>query len=82
MWGLLIRDALNLIKSKLVSNVRLLIELTRKYRDLIMVGRTHGQHALPITLGFKLANYVYELTRSLERLVDVESRLVLSLIHI
>jgi len=76
VWGLLIRDALNLIKSKLVSNVRLLIELTRKYRDLIMVGRTHGQHALPITLGFKLANYVYELTRSLERLVDVESRLV------
>jgi len=50
--------------------------LTREYRDLIMVGRTHGQHALPITLGFKLANYVYELTRSLERLVDVESRVV------
>jgi len=76
VWGLLIRDALNLVKRKLVSNVRLLMELTRKYRDLIMVGRTHGQHALPITLGFKLANYVYELTRGLERLVDVESRVV------
>jgi adenylosuccinate lyase len=76
VWGLLVRDALGLIKKKLVSSIRLLMELTREYKDLIMVGRTHGQHALPITLGFKLANYVYELTRSLERLVDVESRVV------
>lgn len=76
VWGLLVRDALGLIKKKLVSSIRLLMRLTREYRDLIMVGRTHGQHALPITLGFKLANYVYELTRSLERLVDVESRVV------
>lgn len=76
VWGLLVRDALGLIKKKLVSSIRLLMGLTREYRDLIMVGRTHGQHALPITLGFKLANYVYELTRSLERLVDVESRVV------
>jgi adenylosuccinate lyase len=76
VWGLLVRDALGLIKKKLVSSIRLLMGLTREYKDLIMVGRTHGQHALPITLGFKLANYVYELTRSLERLVDVESRVV------
>jgi adenylosuccinate lyase len=76
VWGLLVRDALGLIKKKLVSSIRLLMRLTREYKDLIMVGRTHGQHALPITLGFKLANYVYELTRSLERLVDVESRVV------
>jgi adenylosuccinate lyase len=76
VWGLLVRDALGLIKKKLVSSIRLLMELSREYKDLIMVGRTHGQHALPITLGFKLANYVYELTRSLERLVDVESRVV------
>jgi len=76
VWSLLVRDALGLIKKKLVSSIRLLMRLTREYKDLIMVGRTHGQHALPITLGFKLANYVYELTRSLERLVDVESRVV------
>jgi len=41
-----------------------------------MIGRTHGQHALPITLGFKLANYVYEFSRSLERIIDAEKRVI------
>ncbi|MEM4906627.1 MAG: lyase family protein, partial [Sulfolobales archaeon] len=51
-------------------------ELTRKFKDLVMVGRTHAQHALPITLGFKLANYVYEFIRSLERINSVEDRVI------
>ncbi len=40
-------------------------ELTRlagTYRDTAAIGRTHGQHAIPITMGFKFANYLYELT--------------------
>lgn len=39
-------------------------ELTRlatKYRDLPSIGRTHGQHAIPITMGFKFANFMYEM---------------------
>ena len=51
--------------------------LAEKYKKTIMIGRTHGQHALPITLGFKLANYVYELTRSYERICDLERRVIL-----
>jgi Adenylosuccinate lyase (EC 4.3.2.2) len=31
------------------------------YKGLVAVGRTHGQWAEPITLGFKFANYYYEL---------------------
>lgn len=75
-WALVIRDALRIIKDKLVGVIELLIKLTLEYRDTLMVGRTHGQHALPITLGFKFANYVYEFTRSLERLVCAEARVV------
>jgi adenylosuccinate lyase len=33
-----------------------------------MIGRTHGQHALPITLGFKFAVWGYEVNRHIERL--------------
>ncbi len=43
-----------------------------------MAGRTHGQHAVPITLGFKFANYVYEFSRSLERICECEKRVVRS----
>ena len=76
-WALIFRDALKLVKAKLKSIINKLLELSYKYMDLVMVGRTHGQHALPITLGFKLANYVYELTRSYERICDLERRVIL-----
>lgn len=75
-WALLIRDALSIIKNKLINIIKLLIALSRKYSDTLMVGRTHAQHALPITLGFKLANYVYEFSNSFCRLVSAESRVV------
>ncbi len=73
-WALAIRDALAIIKERLRRVVKLLEDAARRYIDLVMVGRTHGQHALPITLGFKFANYVYELSRSYERLCCAEER--------
>ncbi|MEZ0318481.1 MAG: adenylosuccinate lyase [Pyrobaculum sp.] len=60
-WALLIRQALGVIKRKAREVGALLAELARKYKGLEMVGRTHGQWAEPITLGFKFANYYYEL---------------------
>ncbi len=75
-WALLIRDALRVVESKLIELINLLTKLSEEYSDTLMVGRTHAQHALPITLGFKFANYLYEFTRSLERLMSVESRIV------
>lgn len=60
-WALLIRRALGEVKRKAVEAGRLLAELAERYRGLEMVGRTHGQWAEPITLGFKFANYYYEL---------------------
>ncbi|MDA4130013.1 MAG: lyase family protein [Thaumarchaeota archaeon] len=38
-----------------------LIELTVKYSETTQIGRTHGQHAEPITLGFFLSSYVSRL---------------------
>jgi adenylosuccinate lyase/3-carboxy-cis,cis-muconate cycloisomerase len=43
-------------------------ELAVRFRDTPMAGRTHGQHAVPITFGLKAATWADELTRCCERL--------------
>ncbi len=77
-WAILVRRALEVVMSKLGIILKTISKLAMEHRDTIMVGRTHGQHALPITLGFKLANYVYELSRSYERLCQARKRVVKS----
>ncbi len=76
VWALQIREALKIIYSYLEDIITELSCMARKYKDLVMLGRTHGQWAVPVTLGFKLANYVYELARSYERLKETERRVV------
>jgi len=44
------KDGLDLILRKLDKLEEVLLELTKRYRDTLMIGRTHGQHALPMTL--------------------------------
>ncbi|MEM2021792.1 MAG: adenylosuccinate lyase [Zestosphaera sp.] len=75
-WALLIREALRIVRRKLRLVLEELVDLSMKYKDVLMVGRTHGQHAVPMTAGFKFANYVYELSRSYERLCGLEGRVV------
>ena len=60
-WALLIRKALAILKKKIKAAGEEFLKLAKRYRGLEMVGRTHGQWAEPITLGFKFANYYYEL---------------------
>lgn len=43
-------------------------ELALRHRHTVMVGRTHGMHAEPITFGFKVAGWVAELDRATARL--------------
>ncbi len=47
-------------------------ELTQKYRDVPCVGRTHGQFAVPTTVGFKFANFLFELSFAIENLKMAE----------
>jgi len=75
-WALVIGEALTILKRKLARIIQRFTELAREYRDVVMVGRTHGQHAVPVTVGFKFANYVYELSRSYERLCELTKRVV------
>ncbi len=49
--------------------------LAKEHRDLVMCGRTHVQHALPITFGMKAATWVYELENHVDRLNECAPRL-------
>jgi adenylosuccinate lyase len=48
--------------------------LARKYRELVTIARTHGQQALPITLGAKIAVWLDEMTRNAGRLQSCRER--------
>lgn len=47
-----------------------ILEQARKHKHTVMVGRSHGIHAEPITLGFKLAVWLEEVRRHQKRLAD------------
>jgi adenylosuccinate lyase len=52
-----------------------LIEMARANRDTVMAGRTLGQHALPITFGKKVATWLAENRRNIERMKRVLAEL-------
>ena len=41
---------------------------SKKYKNTMMIGRSHGIHAEPITFGLKLSSFYFEFKRNLERL--------------
>ncbi|MDI6642148.1 MAG: adenylosuccinate lyase, partial [Elusimicrobiota bacterium] len=42
------------------------LTISEKYKDLIMIGRTHGIHAEPITFGVKILSWYSEISRHIE----------------
>jgi adenylosuccinate lyase len=72
------RTALDLVDRSLRGLVDTLSGLAEHHRDLPMVGRTHAQHALPITLGFKFAVLLAEAERHLERLAQLRPRVLVA----
>ncbi|HEX5080244.1 MAG TPA: 3-carboxy-cis,cis-muconate cycloisomerase [Geminicoccaceae bacterium] len=63
-----IRDALALIQDDLDAILRRLAALAKQFRDTPMAGRSHLQHALPISFGFKCAVWLSPLQRHRRRL--------------
>jgi len=71
------RDAvLNVIIDDMLDLERTWIKLARREKDTLQIGRTHGQHAEPITFGFALAQYVNRWGSSIERVKETSDNLV------
>lgn len=62
---------LELVIPRLKQLIVTLLELTDRYADTVQIGRTHGQHAVPITFGFALAEYVSRLGENMLALQDL-----------
>src|SRR5581483_6367409 len=71
-----IRQGLGLIEADLASLRGHLAALARRWRDAPMAGRTHLQHALPITFGFKAAVWLAALDRHAARLKELRPRVL------
>ena len=70
------RRALDLVDHDLREVVHALREMAGTHARTIMPGRTHGQHALPITFGYKVAVWIAEINRHLERLDQLRPRVL------
>jgi adenylosuccinate lyase len=74
--ALQLKDAITVLEKRLTDFKLILQKQAGTYKDTVMIGRTHGQHALPITLGFKFAVWGYEVNRHLQRLDECKKRVV------
>jgi adenylosuccinate lyase len=68
--ALQIQEALDIIHGDLRTLQHTLMELADRYQDTVMLGRTHGQAALPVTFGLKMAVFASEVSRHARRIAD------------
>ena len=66
------KDAADIILADIKELSGAVRKKAKAYKKTVMVGRTHGIHAEPITLGFKLTLWLAELERSQKRIEDAK----------
>ena len=67
--ALRLKESADLLLANLTELLAVLKEKAYAHKDLVMVGRTHGVHAEPITLGLKFALWYAEFQRQRQRLI-------------
>ena len=70
------KKAIYLIELALRKLIKSMAKLSQKHKDTVMLGRTHGQWATPITFGLKIAVFTSELSRHMERLIELKPRIM------
>jgi len=74
--ALQLKEAVNVIEQRLNELESVLLARSKKHKMSIMMGRSHGQHALPTTFGFKSAVWTREISRHIQRLRECKGRLL------
>ncbi len=68
--------ALDLMETSLYTLIENLAQMVEQHQDTLLAGRTHSQHALPITFGLKVAGWLAPLLRHMQRLSELKPRLL------
>lgn len=68
------RNGLSTLDDRLREFIADAAELAERHAETVMAGRTHGQHALPTTFGYKAGTWADEISRQLDRLAEVANR--------
>ena len=71
-----LKAALAMVENDLAALANTLIELAKKHRLTVMAGRTHLQHALPVTFGYKAAIWLSAIVRHRRRLKEIRPRVL------
>jgi adenylosuccinate lyase len=70
-----LKESAGVLRGDLTDLARALVALARTHRATPEVGRTHGQHGVPISFGYKMAVAAAEVVRHRERLDQLLPRL-------
>lgn len=73
-----IKDVLEIVLKEMENILDILENLSMKYKNIVIIGRTHGQQALPTTLGLKIAQWLDESIRNYERLKNCKNNFMVS----
>jgi len=73
--ALLLKEALTYVQNSLKDLLKELTRLMIEKKDLVCIGRTHGQHAIPTTYGMRFGVWAYEIDRHLDRVSDAIKRI-------
>ncbi len=71
-FSLLITESLEIIKKELIKLNEVLKKEAIRHKKTVMVGRTHGVHAEPISFGIKLLVWYEEIKRNLRRISNAQ----------
>ncbi len=70
-----LQESVRVLRGDLTALARALAHLAREHRATPEIGRTHGQHGIPISFGFKMAVGAAEVVRHRQRLDEILPRL-------
>jgi 3-carboxy-cis,cis-muconate cycloisomerase len=75
-----VRRAHVIFLRQLATLLTTLAGLAERTKTMLLPGRTHGQHAVPATFGFKVAVWIDELGRHVDRLRGCEDRVFVAML--
>jgi adenylosuccinate lyase len=77
---LVLRQAHRILLRLIGEALAAMADLAQRGADMVLAGRTHGQHAVPATFGYKVAVWIDELLRHVERMQQAAPRLFVAML--